>query len=56
MRSSLALLLLAAIGLGAGIGWWVHPGAGIALASIALGAIALFRDDGAPDPQKGPRR
>lgn len=56
MRLSLALLILAAVGLGVGIGWWVHPGAGLAFGSIALGAVALFRDDGAPDPRKGPRR
>ena len=46
MRFSLILLILATIGLGVGIGWWVHPGAGIALGSVALGLIALFRDDG----------
>jgi hypothetical protein len=46
MRLSLALLILAAVGLGAGIGWWVHPGAGIATGSLALGVAALFRDDG----------
>jgi hypothetical protein len=46
MRLSLALLLLAVIGLGAGIGWWIHPGAGLAIGSLALGVVALFRDDG----------
>lgn len=55
MRVSLALLILAALGLGVGIGWWVHPGAGLALGSIAVGAIALFRDDGTR-PQKGRSR
>jgi len=55
MRVSLALLILAAIGLGTGIGWWVHPGAGLALGSVALGAIALFRDDGT-NPQRGRSR
>jgi hypothetical protein len=45
MRFSLVLLILAAIGLGVGIGWWVHPGAGIAIGSVMLGLIALFRDD-----------
>jgi len=46
VRFSLVLLLLAVVGLGVGISWWVHPGAGIALASVALGLVALFRDDG----------
>ena len=46
MRFSLLLLILAVVGLAAGIGWWVHPGAGIALGSVALGLVALFRDDG----------
>ena len=52
MRVSLALLILAAIGLGAGIGWWVHPGAGIALTSLVVGVLALFREVG-DRPQKG---
>jgi len=56
MRLSLALLLLAVLGLGVGIGWWVHPGAGIAVASIAVGYVALFRDDGTNQSQKGPGR
>lgn len=55
MRLSLALLILATVGLGAGVGWWVHPGAGLALGSVTLGAIALFRDDGTY-PQRRPRR
>lgn len=46
MRLSLTLLIVAAIGFGFGIGWWVHPGAGVAAGSILLGLIALFRDDG----------
>lgn len=46
MRLSLLLLLVAIVGLGVGIGWWVHPGAGVALGSVALGLVALFRDDG----------
>ena len=53
MRLSLALLIVAMVGLGAGVGWWVHPGAGIAVASVALGALALFRDDGT-SATKGP--
>jgi hypothetical protein len=52
MRLSLLLLILAAIGLGVGIGWWVHPGAGLTVGSLAVGVIALFRDDGT-HPQKG---
>ncbi|HWU47212.1 MAG TPA: hypothetical protein VN133_10695 [Humibacter sp.] len=43
---SLVLLILSAVGLGAGVGWWVHPGAGIAVGSIMVGLIALFYDDG----------
>lgn len=50
MRLSLTLLILAALGLGAGIGWWIHPGAGVALGSLAIGLIALFRDDGKARP------
>jgi hypothetical protein len=46
VRLSLTLLILAAIGFGVGIGWWVHPGAGIAIGSVALGLVALFHDDG----------
>jgi hypothetical protein len=46
VRVSLTLLILAAIGFGVGVGWWIHPGAGIAIGSLALGWIALFRDDG----------
>lgn len=46
MRVSLTLLILAAIGFGVGIGWWIHPGCGLAVGSLMLGAIALFRDDG----------
>lgn len=58
MRLQLALLLLAVIGLGVGIGWWIHPGAGLALGSIALGVVALYVDDGKPaippgEPKKG---
>jgi hypothetical protein len=52
VRLSLTLLILAAVGFGAGIGWWVHPGAGLAVGSLALGCIALFRDDGST-PQRG---
>jgi hypothetical protein len=46
VRVSLTLLILAAIGFGAGIGWWIHPGCGLAVGSLMLAAIALFRDDG----------
>lgn len=46
MRLSLTLLILAAIGFGVGIGWWIHPGAGIAVGSFTIGLIALFHDDG----------
>jgi hypothetical protein len=53
MRLSLALLILSAVGLGVGVGWWVHPGAGLALGSAVLGVIALFRDDGSTPQQKG---
>lgn len=54
MRLRLALLLISVAGLGSGIGWWIHPGAGIAVGSVALGAVALFLDDGKPsDSQKG---
>lgn len=53
MRLSLTLLILAAIGLGVGIGWWIHPGCGLAVGSLVLGVIALFRDDG--KTQRGPR-
>lgn len=57
MRLNVALLLLSAAGIAFGLGWWIHPGAGIALGSLGLGAVALFRDDGTgrPDP-KGIRR
>lgn len=50
MRLSLILLILAATAFGVGIGWWVHPGAGIAAGSILLGLIALFHDDGKGRP------
>lgn len=50
MRLSLMLLILAAAGVGAGIGWWVHPGTGIAAGSVLLGLIALFHDDGKGRP------
>jgi len=50
VRWSLALLILAAVGLGVGIGWWIHPGAGLAVGSVALGLIALFHDDGKERP------
>lgn len=46
MRLSLTLLILAAIGFGAGLGWWIHPGAGLAAGSVLLGLIALFHNDG----------
>lgn len=50
MRLSLTLLILAAIGFGVGIGWWIHPGAGIAVGSVTIGLIALFHDDGKERP------
>jgi hypothetical protein len=50
VRLQLILLIIAAIGVGAGIGWWVHPGAGVAAGSILLGLIALFHDDGKGHP------
>jgi len=50
VRLWLALLILAAVGLGVGIGWWIHPGAGVAVGSVALGLIALFHDDGKERP------
>jgi len=50
VRWSLALLILAAVGLGVGIGWWIHPGAGLAVGSVAFGLIALFHDDGKERP------
>lgn len=48
---SLALLILSGVGVGAGVGWWIHPGLGLAISSLALGGVALFRDVGAQ--QKG---
>lgn len=50
MRLSLISLILCAGGVGFGVGWWVHPGAGIAVAFILLGLIALFHDDGKGQP------
>ena len=44
MRWSFALLFLAAVGVGVGVGWWIHPGAGVAVGSVLLGIIALFID------------
>lgn len=49
MRWSVALLTLAIVGFGIGIGWWIHPGAGIAAASVALAVLALLIDV----PEKG---
>lgn len=46
MRLSLTFLIFAAVGVGIGIGWWIHPGAGVAVGSVLLGLIALFHDDG----------
>jgi hypothetical protein len=51
VRLSLALLILSACGVGAGLGWWIHPGLGLAVTSLCLGGVALFRDDGTQ--QKG---
>lgn len=50
MRLSLTLLILAAASFGAGVGWWIHPGAGLAAGSIVLGLIALFHNDGKESP------
>lgn len=50
MRVSLTLLILSAVGFGVGIGWWVHPGAGIAAGAVLLGLITLFHDDGKERP------
>lgn len=50
MRLSLTLLIVAAVGFGVGIGWWLNPGAGIAAGSVALGLFALFHDDGKARP------
>jgi hypothetical protein len=50
VRFSLTLLILAAVGFGVGIGWWVHPGAGLAAGRSPWGVIALFHDDGKGRP------
>lgn len=50
MRLSLTLLILSAIGVGVGLGWWIHPGAGVVAGSVLLGLIVLFHDDGKEHP------
>jgi len=42
----LVLLVLSVLAAAVGLGWWVHPGAGLLLAGVAGVAFALLIDDG----------
>ena len=40
------LLVLSVIAAAVGVGWWVHPGAGLLFAGVSGAAFALLIDDG----------
>lgn len=42
----LVVALLGVVGVGVGLGWWVHPGLGLAVSSALLLVGALTFDDG----------
>lgn len=44
----LLLLLLSVCGVGFGLGWWVHPGFGIAVGAALLGVVVLTYGDKEP--------
>ena len=45
MRVRLAVLAASVASVGGGVGWWVHPGAGVAVAGVLGGAWAMFWSD-----------
>lgn len=47
MRVQLAALAASVATAAGGLGWWVHPGAGLLLAGAGGAAWALLWDDGA---------
>lgn len=48
MTGPLAVLLLAIVGVSVGLGWWIHPGAGITVGSVLLGGVALLLEEKDP--------
>jgi membrane associated rhomboid family serine protease len=45
-RALQVLLVLSVLAAAVGLGWWVHPGAGLLLAGLSGVAFALLIDDG----------
>ena len=45
-RLLLLLLVVSVLVAAVGLGWWVHPGAGLLLAGACGGVGALLLDDG----------
>lgn len=46
MKLSIVMLAASVASASAGLGWWVHPGAGLLLAGCAGAGLSLLRDDG----------
>lgn len=45
MRARLTALVSSVAAAAGGLGWWVHPGAGLLLAGAAGAGVALLWDD-----------
>lgn len=52
----IAFLVLGVACVAAGLGWWVAPGLGIAIAGAAIAYSALFYDSTESEADDGPTR